>query len=107
MMDLWHLSIHFPTEMTNAQVKKWQKINFLKIILFKSFFLNKDDNEIGTENNLVVLDPDHPLMERFQRALKNQLLKREQKLTLEAREVKYQLEVNLLINDQINWYYKS
>ena len=60
--------------------------------MISSYF--KDDNDIGTENNLVVLDPDHPLMERFQRALKNQLLKREQKLTLEAREVKYQLEVN-------------
>lgn len=41
---------------------------------------------------MVVLDPDHPLMARFQRALKNQLLKREQKLTYDARELKYQLE---------------
>lgn len=31
-------------------------------------------------------------MARFQRALKNQLLKREQKLTYDARELKYQLE---------------
>ena len=62
------------------------------MILLKKKHL--DENEIGMENNLVVLDPDHPLMERFQRALKNQLLKREQKLTLEAREVRYQLEVS-------------
>ena len=45
------------------------------------------------DNNLVVLDPDHPLMERFQKRLKEQLLRREQKITLETRETKYQLEV--------------
>lgn len=51
------------------------------------------DNDLaGEENNLVVLDPDHPLMSRFQKALKDQLSKREQKLTLETRETKYQLE---------------
>lgn len=46
----------------------------------------------GEENNLVVLDPDHPLMSRFQKALKDQLSKREEKLVLETRETKYQLE---------------
>lgn len=51
-----------------------------------------NDNDLGTENNLVVLDPDHPLMERFQKALRDQLLKREQKLTLEAKDTRYQLE---------------
>ncbi len=45
------------------------------------------------DNNLVVLDPDHPLMQRFQKKLKDQLLKREQKITLEMREFKNQLEV--------------
>ena len=39
-----------------------------------------------------MLDPDHPLMERFQKALKEQLLRREQKLSLENRETKHQLE---------------
>lgn len=41
---------------------------------------------------MVVLDPDHPLMERFQKRLKNQLMNREQKITLECREAKYQNE---------------
>lgn len=49
------------------------------------------DNDLG-ENNLVVLDPDHPLMQRFQKALKDQLSKRDHKLTMEMRETKYQLE---------------
>ncbi|CAF0999398.1 unnamed protein product [Brachionus calyciflorus] len=54
---------------------------------------SSNENDLGTEeNNLVVLDPDHPLMARFQKALRDQLTKREQKLTLETRETKYQLE---------------
>ena len=52
------------------------------------------ENELGDENNLVVLDPDHPLMVRFQRALKNQLERRDERLTLEVRETKYQLDVS-------------
>ncbi len=45
------------------------------------------------DNNLVVLDPDHTLMQRFQRALKKVLVQRDEKITLETREAKYQLEV--------------
>lgn len=55
--------------------------------------MNDADNDLNVDNNLVVLDPDHPLMQRFQKALKDQLLRREEKLTLETRENKYQLEV--------------
>lgn len=50
---------------------------------------------MSNDNNLVVLDPDHPLMVRFQNALKNLLEKREQRLTSEVRETKYQLDVSL------------
>ncbi len=45
------------------------------------------------ENNLVVLDPDHPLMQRFQNRLKAQLSNREQKVTLELRELKHQTDL--------------
>ncbi len=45
------------------------------------------------DNNLVVLDPDHTLMQRFQRALNKVLVQRDEKITLETREAKYQLEV--------------
>ena len=45
------------------------------------------------ENNLVVLDPDHPLMVRFQKRLNEHLLKRDERLTLEIRETKHQLDV--------------
>ncbi|CAB3982035.1 Hypothetical predicted protein [Paramuricea clavata] len=39
------------------------------------------------DNDLVVLDPDHPLMVRFQTAYKNHLVKQKEKLELEEREV--------------------
>lgn len=53
---------------------------------------DQNDNE-SYDNNLVVLDPDHPLMARFQKRLKEQLSNREQKVTLELREAKYLTEV--------------
>jgi hypothetical protein len=49
---------------------------------------------LDDENNLVVLDPNHELMSRFQKSLKKLLTKREEKLTLEVREAKYELEVS-------------
>ena len=42
---------------------------------------------------MVVLDPNHPLMIRFQQALKNHLLKREEKLTIQLREADNELKV--------------
>ncbi|XP_064620964.1 coiled-coil domain-containing protein 40-like isoform X2 [Lineus longissimus] len=39
------------------------------------------------ESELVVLDPDHPLMRRFQGALKKHLYKQQEKVTLELREL--------------------
>ena len=53
--------------------------------------MQNDDDSV--DNNLVVLDPDHPLMQRFQKRLKDQLSNREQKITLELREAKHQTEV--------------
>ena len=47
-----------------------------------------DDNE----NNLMVLDPDHPLMQRFQIALKKQLTRIDERLTLETRETENELQ---------------
>jgi hypothetical protein len=46
------------------------------------------------ERNLVVLDPDHPLMNRFQEALKRQLTRTDERLTLEMRESKYENEAD-------------
>ncbi|XP_068932191.1 coiled-coil domain-containing protein 40 [Petaurus breviceps papuanus] len=43
--------------------------------------------EVEEETQLVVLDPDHPLMKRFQTALKNYLKKQIDKLKLEIREL--------------------
>ena len=53
----------------------------------------KANDETSVDNNLVVLDPDHTLMQRFQRALNKVLVQRDEKITLETREAKYQLEV--------------
>lgn len=41
---------------------------------------------------MVVLDPNHELMRRFQNALKKLLTRREEKLTLETRDAKYDLD---------------
>lgn len=49
----------------------------------------------GDENNLVVLDPNHELMKRFQNSLKKLLSRREEKLTLETRDAKYELDVSV------------
>lgn len=61
---------------------------------------DQNDNE-SFDNNLVVLDPDHPLMARFQKRLKEQLYNREQKVTLELREAKYLTEVRIRCSDGI------
>ncbi|XP_076453125.1 coiled-coil domain-containing protein 40-like [Babylonia areolata] len=48
-----------------------------------------EDSDDGSENEteMVVLDPDHPLMKRFQAALKSHLLKQDERLMLELREL--------------------
>ncbi|XP_068119380.1 coiled-coil domain-containing protein 40 [Hyperolius riggenbachi] len=45
------------------------------------------DEDEDAESELVVLDPDHPLMTRFQAALRNYLTKQIQSLDLELREL--------------------
>ncbi|CAF3673232.1 unnamed protein product [Rotaria sp. Silwood1] len=45
------------------------------------------------EQSLVVLDPSHPLMIRYQEALKKHLLKREEKLAIQLREADNELKV--------------
>ncbi|XP_051889173.1 coiled-coil domain-containing protein 40 isoform X3 [Pristis pectinata] len=49
-----------------------------------------DTDEEQTE--LIVLDPDHPLMKRFQEALKGHLSKQLDKLTLELRELSWRMK---------------
>ncbi|XP_072882258.1 coiled-coil domain-containing protein 40 isoform X1 [Hemitrygon akajei] len=49
-----------------------------------------DTDEEQTE--LIVLDPDHPLMKRFQEALKSHLSKQLDKLTLELRELSWRMK---------------
>ncbi|XP_078427175.1 coiled-coil domain-containing protein 40 isoform X3 [Cetorhinus maximus] len=44
------------------------------------------------QTELVVLDPDHPLMKRFQEALKNHLSKQLDKLTLELRDLTWRMK---------------
>ncbi|XP_065888442.1 coiled-coil domain-containing protein 40-like [Dysidea avara] len=46
-------------------------------------FMSDEDDD---DTNLVVLDPNHPLMERVQAALKNQLTRHSDKLEIELRE---------------------
>ncbi|XP_025098485.1 coiled-coil domain-containing protein 40-like isoform X2 [Pomacea canaliculata] len=47
----------------------------------------------STETELIVLDPDHPLMKRFQAALKAHLDKQSERLTLQLRELDESLRV--------------
>ena len=67
--------------------------------VFNAYQNNQNNNnystEDGDENNLIVLDPDHPLLRRFQIALKKQLERIDEKLTLETRDSKYELEVGI------------
>nr|XP_047906272.1 coiled-coil domain-containing protein 40 isoform X2 [Anser cygnoides] len=46
------------------------------------------NEETAEETQLVVLDPEHPLMRRFQAALKNYLIKQMEKVNLELRELR-------------------
>lgn len=48
-----------------------------------------EDSEESSDNEteMVVLDPDHPLMKRFQTALKSHLSKQNERVTLELREL--------------------
>jgi len=46
---------------------------------------------------VVVLDPNHPLMVRYQQSLKNYLLKREEKLNIQLREADNELKVNHIL----------
>ncbi|NXI60910.1 CCD40 protein, partial [Anseranas semipalmata] len=57
--------------------------------------LGAEENEISgrseetaEETQLIVLDPEHPLMRRFQAALKNYLTKQMEKMNLELRELR-------------------
>lgn len=53
-----------------------------------------EDALTDDEQSLVVLDPNHPLMVRYQEALKNHLLKREEKLNIQLREADNELKVS-------------
>ncbi|XP_063312335.1 coiled-coil domain-containing protein 40 [Pelobates fuscus] len=53
-----------------------------------------EDEDEGDESDLVVLDPDHPLMTRFQTALKNYLTKQIQSLDLELNEMNAVMKKN-------------
>ncbi|XP_030840683.1 coiled-coil domain-containing protein 40 [Strongylocentrotus purpuratus] len=55
-----------------------------------------DDSEASDdESEMVVLDPEHPLMKRFQDALKGHLTKQMEKVDLEVRELKEALKGKL------------
>ncbi|WAQ97414.1 CCD40-like protein [Mya arenaria] len=48
--------------------------------------VESDEGSDAESNVMVVLEPDHPLMKRFQAALKKQLSRQNEKITLELRE---------------------
>lgn len=56
-------------------------------------FCRVEDALTEDEQSLVVLDPSHPLMIRYQQALKRHLVQREEKLTLQLREADNELKV--------------
>lgn len=47
----------------------------------------EEEEDSDGETEMVVLDPDHPLMRRFQKALRDHLEKQREKVTLELREL--------------------
>ena len=47
----------------------------------------EEEDESEEENEMVVLDPDHPLMARFQKALNRHYKQQDEKVTLELREL--------------------
>lgn len=49
--------------------------------------MEEEEEDGNVETDLVVLDPDHPLMQRFQVALKTQLSKQFEKAKLEQKEL--------------------
>ena len=57
-----------------------------------------DDDDSGDED-MVVLDPDHPLMRRFQNVLRTQLENQNEKITLELKDL---LEVTWLHEQKQN-----
>ncbi|XP_078081715.1 coiled-coil domain-containing protein 40 [Mustelus asterias] len=59
----------------------------------KSAHDSDEESDMDDEQTeLVVLDPDHPLMKRFQEALKNHLSKQLDKLTLELRDLIWRMK---------------
>ncbi len=59
---------------------------------FPFFFI--EDALTDDEQSLVVLDPSHPLMIRYQERLKTFLLQREENLNIKLREADNELKVN-------------
>ena len=55
-----------------------------------------EDGLTEDEQSLVVLDPSHPLMIRYQERLKTYLLRREENLSIKLREADNELKVNPL-----------
>merc|ERR1711973_166603 len=51
-----------------------------------------DDPVVGTTDEVTVLDPDHPLMQRFQNALRVQLIKQKEELELKQRELNTEIK---------------
>ena len=65
------------------------------------FLFEIEDGLTEDEQSLVVLDPSHPLMIRYQQALRRHLTQREEKLNLQLREADNELKVlsNALLHD--------
>ena len=58
----------------------------LRVGFFQDRVSNVDEDE-EIQSDLVVLDPDHPLMKRFQNRLKQHLVQQIEKAKLKRREV--------------------
>ena len=60
----------------------------------KSVWFLIEDGPTEDEQSVVVLDPNHPLMAPYQKALKEYLVKQEEKFNIQLREVDHELKVD-------------
>ncbi|RDD45702.1 Coiled-coil domain-containing protein 40 [Trichoplax sp. H2] len=62
---------------------------------------NIDDDDLDDQSEMIVLDPDHPLMKRFQAALRKQLTKQYEKVNLELREMQETVKKKKLQREEL------
>lgn len=63
--------------------------------------MEESDDNSDAETDMVVLDPDHPLMKRFQAALNSHLTKQDDKISLELRDLDETLRVKKKVREDL------